>query len=211
MTPPINTRGWKPGATLLVLAALLSLPACSSTPHPSGPVRTTSGAAYETDPGFGGEMVVESVATTNTVVSIDAGQRRLELKRPDGRITLYKAGPGVANFDQIKAGDQVIATVVEEMAVYVKPASSALSVSASDLTVRAAPNAGADRTEVETLSLTARVLGIDPVFDTVALQTADGRIRTVRVSEYVNLADFNVGDDVSVRITRATTLTVDKP
>ena len=67
--------------------------------------------------GFGGETFITSTTTTSTVVSIDAVTRTLQLKQSNGKTTAYKAGPEVANFDQIKIGDLVQATVAEELAV----------------------------------------------------------------------------------------------
>ena len=57
--------------------------------------------------GFGGETFITSTTTTSTVVSIDAVTRTLQLKQSNGKTTAYKAGPEVANFDQIKIGDLV--------------------------------------------------------------------------------------------------------
>jgi S1-C subfamily serine protease len=64
---------------------------------------------------------------------------------------------------------------------------------------------------LDTLDFTAKVLAIDPWQHQVTLQTADGRTKPVRVGEYVNLADFNVGDEVVVRLTQALAILVEKP
>lgn len=62
-----------------------------------------------------------------------------------------------------------------------------------------------------TLVFTAKVKAINAWNYTVTLQLADGRTRTIHVSEAVNLADVNVGDNVSVRATEAAVLVLEKP
>jgi hypothetical protein len=61
------------------------------------------------------------------------------------------------------------------------------------------------------LSFTGKVLAIDLIGHQATLQLADGQTRTVRVRKAVNLADFNPGDTVSVRITETTTILVETP
>jgi hypothetical protein len=110
--------------------------------------------------GFGGETFITSTTTTSTVVSIDAVTRTLQLKQSNGKTTAYKAGPEVANFDQIKIGDLVQATVAEELAVDVAPANASLSTSNKMALVRS-PNGG-PLINVDTRNLTAALVSVDP-------------------------------------------------
>ncbi|MFZ0826615.1 MAG: hypothetical protein WAO02_04255 [Verrucomicrobiia bacterium] len=200
-------------AMLLLSAALLALTACSSTPSPSksNSNQPTNPATYADQGNFEGQVVVNTVIQTNTVVSIDAAQRRIELKHADGKITSYKCGPQVANFDQIKVGDQVKATVVDEVALFIKPASQMQSITATAVAVGARLGAKPGVVSLDTLNFTAKVLSINPWLHQVTLQTADGQTKPVQVGEFVNLADFNVGDQVVVRLTQALAVLVEKP
>jgi len=45
----------------------------------------------------------------------------------------------------------------------------------------------------------------------VTLQLPGGLSKTIRVSEFVNLADVNVGDTVSVRASEAAVVRLEKP
>ena len=177
---------------------------------PVGPAHQP-GAAYASQGNFEGQVVVDSITRTDTVVSIDAAHRTIDLKHEDGRITSYKCGPQVANFDQIKVGDQVKATVVDEMALFIKPASRMQSISLTNSVVGARLGAKPGVVSLDTLDFTAKVLAINPWQHQVTLQTADGRTRPVTVGEFVNLADFNVGDEVVVRLTQALAVLVEKP
>lgn len=204
-----NIPNW--AALLLVPMVLAGLSACSSTPNASQSSPPTSPAPYASQGGFEGQVVVDSITRTDTVVSIDAAQRTIDLKHEDGKITRYKCGPQVANFDQIKVGDQVKATVVDQMALFIKPASQMQSINATNAVVGARLGAKPGVVSLDTLDFTAKVLAINPWLHQVTLQTADGRTKPVTVGEFVNLADFNVGDEVVVRLTQALAVLVEKP
>jgi hypothetical protein len=51
---------------------------------------------------------VETKDGTATVVSIDYENRTGTLRLPDGTILTFKARGEMSNFDQVKAGDQVL-------------------------------------------------------------------------------------------------------
>lgn len=198
--------GW-----VISLLFLLMFTACSSTPSPSKSNPSTNPAASAGAGNFEGQVVVNSITLTNTVVSIDPAGRTIELKHADGKTTSYKCGPQVANFAQIKVGDEVKATVVDEMALFLKPASQTQSLAATGATVGARLGSKPGVVSLDTLDLTAKVLAIDPWRHQVTLLTADGRTKPVTVGEFVNLADFNVGDQVNVRLTQALAVLVEKP
>jgi hypothetical protein len=198
-------------AQMLLPAALAGLTACSSNPVTSKSGAPTSPVAYADRGNYEGQVVVDSVIRTNTVVSIDAALRTIDLKQENGKITRYKCGPQVANFDQIKVGDRVKATVVEQMAVFIKPASQMQSINATNAVVGARLGAKPGVVSLDTLDFTAKILAINPWLHQVTLLTADGRTKPVTVGEFVNLADFNVGDEVLVRLTQALAVLVEKP
>ena len=143
-------------------------------------------------------------------MSVDKPNRTVTLKHEDGSLGTYKAGPQASGFNTIRAGDTVIVRLVEEIAVFAKPAGSPLVASASTFSVRATQGPDTAATTVNAISFTARVAAMDYVLDVITLQMPGGQLRTIHVSEYVNLADFNVGDDVAVRITEATAVAIDK-
>ncbi len=189
------------------LGLLLFCGACSSTI----PLQVTGSETFAGSQDFGGETVVTAIQTTNTVLAIDAAHRRLTLKNASGKIHQYKAGPQVINFNQIKVGDVVKATVVERMSIFLRQNSSSQSLSGSALVVRAAPGVKPHVVGVETLDFTATILDINNWLDQVTLQGVDGLTRTVSVGESINLADFNVGDQVTVRLTEALAILIEKP
>jgi len=97
----------------VLVAATLALTGCWTAPttrvQPAGEPRLIQGG-----------IAVQSVKEPAVVQSVDAGTRTIVLQnwsRPAK--STYKAGPKVSNFDRIKVGDQVEATVAEELTVYV--------------------------------------------------------------------------------------------
>jgi len=195
-----------PGAAAIAL--LLFCGACSTS---TIPLKVTGPETFAGSQDFGGQIVVNAIQTTNTVLAIDAAHRRVTLKNTSGKIHQYKAGPQVVNFNQLKVGDLVQATVVERMSIFLRPDSTSQSLSASALVVRPLPGAKPAVVGVETLDFTATVLDINNWLDQVTLQGVDGLTRTVSVGESVNLANFNVGDQVTIRITEALAILIEKP
>jgi hypothetical protein len=190
------------------LALLIFCGACSTS---TIPLKVTGQESFAGSQDFGGEIVVNAIQTTNTVLAIDPAHRRVTLKNLNGKIRQYKAGPQVVNFNQLKVGDVVKATVVERMSIFLRADSSAQSLSSSSLVVHGLPGAKPDVLGVETLDFTATILDINNWLDQVTLQGVDGLTRTVTVGESVNLADYQVGDQVSVRITEALAILIEKP
>jgi hypothetical protein len=63
---------------------------------------------------------------------------------------------------------------------------------------------------VNTVRLTAKILAFNYDQEQITLQLADGTTRTVTVRAGVNLGNYNVGDTVSVFITEAMTIALEK-
>jgi hypothetical protein len=199
------------GFLRLTPAALLALAACSTPLPPESQWKTETYQQTAGSAGFGGQVVLDTTTTNATVVSIDAAQRTLLLKYPDGRTTTYTAGPEVKRFNQIKVGDVIKATLADERALSLDKGGPLSNVSATDSTV-ALPDTGKPGVKkLRILSFTGKVLAIDLIGHQATLQLADGQTRTVRVREAVNLANFSPGDTVSVRITETTTILVETP
>jgi len=210
---PTALRTLKFAVTALMPAALLTFTSCSSAPATGKVNEPTNPAAYANAPDFGGEIVTDAASTTATVVSVDHAKRLVVLKRADSSLVTYKAAPGAPGFDDIKAGDVVKVSVAEELAVFLGMNSVPVGVGSKSarLRVRLPGGTQAIATEVATLVFTAKVKAINAWNYTVTLQLADGLTKTIHVSEAVNLADVNVGDNVSVRATEAVVLVLEKP
>jgi hypothetical protein len=197
-------------ATAVLTAAVLVVTSSCSSPPPKGPYAVHTFQQEGGGSGFGGAVLVNSVTTNATVVSLNTAQRQLLLRFPSGVETTYRAGKEISNFDQIKVGDQVKATTVEEFAISIA-APGALANPTNRVTVMRAPNGlELGPKPVDTVRLTAKILAFNYDQDQVSLQLADGTTRTVKVRTGVNLGNYNVGDTVSVLTTEAMTIAIEK-
>jgi hypothetical protein len=192
------------------LAAVAGLTACSSKPPaPDKPMKPETLQQEIGYAGLGQETVIDPVTTNATVVALDPGQRVITLKYANGMVAPYKAGPEVGNFNELKVGDEVKLTAVQEIAVTLLLASAPLS-GQDKVVLRRPPGGTGPPLVVDTRTFTARIINIDPWRRLVALQMADNQTKTVNVRETIDLGAFHPGDDVSVRITESRAFEVEK-
>jgi hypothetical protein len=190
-------------AAILMLGVVASGEDNSATTQPSA---TTAPTATR-EPGR-----VETTEHTETVTvsAVNPDTREVTLKAPDGTVSVYKCGPDVVNFDQIKVGDQVKATVVEQLAIFVRKTTDAPSANQSHVVALAAKGDKPGVVMATTTELTAQVKAIDPDAHTATLTGTNGTV-TFHVDPAVNLTNVHVGDNVVIQYTQGIALTVEKP
>jgi translation elongation factor P/translation initiation factor 5A len=193
-------------ATIVVMpAAMLALTSCSSTPQGEG---TTMVAAQK---GVPGGVIVDTYKVTATVTAVDAASRKVTLAMADGAKTTVKAGPEVVNFDQIQVGDQVKATVAEQLVVFVRkngePASDGEAAAVALAPVGAKPGV----LMANTVEVTAKVEALDLEHRKATLRFPDGTSKTFKVRKDVDMTKAKLGDEVVIRTTEAVAITVEKP
>lgn len=198
----MNAKNPKFAAWALLPVALLALTSCAKTPKGTGEAEV-----FETPDGA---ARIETYQITATVTAVDAAKHRMTLQTPDGAKMNVKATKDV-NLDPIKVGDRVTATVGEELAVFLRKSSA--PPSAGEASAVALATAGADRAMfmADTMEVTARVTKVDMKHRKVTLQFADGKTNTMRVGKAVNLAEVQVGDAVTVRVSESLAVNVQKP
>jgi len=183
-------------------AAILTFSACSTTME--GVENTT---VIETADGV---IIVDTFTTTATVTGIDSAKRKVTLVSPGGSMSIYKAGPDVVNFAQIRIGDQVKATVTEEAAVFI--GSGAQPSATGGVVVAFAPvGAKPGRVVVETAQITVKVTDVDATKHKVTFQLPDGTTKKVKVGSKVDLSTLHPGDNVTMQVSEGFAITVEKP
>jgi hypothetical protein len=129
-------------------------------------------------------ITVESVKAHVIVESVDRTSGTIVVRVPGAPETsTYKVGREVENFHSIGMGDQVKATVKEELSVYV-------------LRDGQAPGANG---APEKIAADARVLSVDPSYRLLTLQYPDGEKETLKVALGVKLEEMAAGDAVVIR------------
>jgi hypothetical protein len=186
--------------TIVVLlpVAMLALTSCSSTKND------------QADEIRGG-VVLDAVTGTATVTAVNAADRTVTLQRPDGSSKTLECGPEVRNFDQIKVGDQVTATAVDEVAVVLMKGDVPPVAGSTTAIVRAPLGSKPGGEIVHTIGFTAKVVSVDKDKREVGLEMADGTTKKVKVGPNIDLNNVKVGDDVGVRVTRAFAIDVTAP
>ena len=193
-------------ATIVVMpAAMLALTSCSSTPQGEGTTMVTA------QKGVPGGVIVQTYKVTATVTAVDAASRKVTLITADGAKTTVKAGPEVVNFDQIQVGDQVKATVAEQLVMFMRkngePANDGEAAAVALAPVGAKPG----MVMANTMEETGKVEAIDLAHRKATLRFPDGHSQTFKVRKDVDMTKGKIGDEVVFRTTEAMAISVEKP
>jgi len=140
----------------------------------------------------GGEQVVL------TVKSINSLNRKIALEMPDGKVIETVVKPDMQNIQNVNPGDKVVIDYVELQAVAVEKVSTSLmgTLKTGEKTV-APETAGLPG---ETYDVARESIGsvqkVDTGARTVTVDVGEGRMRTVKVGDAVDLSDIKAGDTV---------------
>ena len=198
-----NILNW--AALTLLPAAMLAFTSCSTEPKGEGAGFTA------VHPGVPGGVIVQTYKETATVTGIDTATRKVTLVAKDGAKTTVKAGPEVVNFDQIQVGDQVKATVAEQLVMFMRkngePANDGEAAAVALAPVGAKPGV----VMANTVEVTGKVEAIDLAHRKATLRFPDGTAKTFKVRKDVDMTKGKIGDEVVFRTTEALAISVEKP
>ena len=156
-------------------------------------------------------MIGEKVDLEGKVVSIDAATRTVVVEGELGRQISIVAPKDAPNFDQIKVGDPVAATYIESIALAIAPVPNAEpGASATTAVSTAPPGATPGGVIAEQIQLRAVVKSVDTETRRVTLEVPSGGERVLKVEEGIDLENVKVGEQVSVTLTRALAISIDK-
>lgn len=159
----------------------------------------------------GGVIVVDTFTATATISAIDTAKRKITLMSSDNKKTTYKAGPEVANFNQLQVGDEVTVALTEEVAVSIDRDGAAPSAAGATGVALAPVGSKPGGVLVDTMQVTAKVTAVDAKSRKVTFELPDGSTKKVRVGKKVDLASVMPGDTVTVQVSEGLAITVDKP
>lgn len=158
-----------------------------------------------------GAIAVETVQMTATVKALDRGKRTVTLAGKDGKRITYKVGKDAVNFDQIRVGDRVNVTVTEALAVFLRPQGTPPSAGEGAVVALAPKGSKPGGLVATTTEVTARVLSVDAATNHATLELPDGSKRTVSVNPRIDLSQVAPGTAVTVQVTDALAISVEKP
>lgn len=163
------------------------------------------------NPAMPAAVTVEQVNATFTVSAIDAASRTLTLKTADNSEMKCTAGDNVRNFDQIKVGDRINATLVDELAVFVSKPGMQPGVGTGGMVSLAPKGAKPGMMMAKTEDITAKICGIDADKRMITIEGPGGQCKTLSVGSSVDLAQLKKGDDITAQWTRALAINVQAP
>jgi hypothetical protein len=191
----------------LTAAVLMNLTACTMYQPPPSP-KEAGGMAYQE--GVPGGVMVNTVEVSARVIAINAGEREVTLLASDGKKYPVKVGPEAVNFDQIRLGDLVKATVTEELMVYLEEAGTYAGEGAAGVVALAPKGAKPGGVVAQTTQVIATVVAIDRAERTATLRFDDGETKTFPVRDDIDLSRYDTGERVVFRHTEMVAISVEK-
>jgi Cu/Ag efflux protein CusF len=157
------------------------------------------------------------VARTNelkaTVLGVDYKNREVVLQSTNGNLDRFAVSDRIQNFDKIRQGDEVNIKYYESVAYSVrKPGEELSATSRTDALATRPPGQTPGGVAMSVNNTTATIQSIDRDNRQVVLKGANGEIAHVFVDPSVgNLRRIKEGDQVSITMTKAIAVSVEKP
>jgi hypothetical protein len=190
------------------LACALALAACSAEASKPTPPPAAPAAAPEAKPA---PMAARAVTATAKVAKVDQKKRMVTLKGADGKTKTIHVGPEVKNLPQVKAGDTVVVTYYESIALAVKKKGEAeVGVTSASDTTTAEEGKMPAAVTATTTTITAKITAIDTENQTVTVKGPRGNSVTVKAQDPANLAKLKKGDLVQLTYTEAVAVSVER-
>jgi Cu/Ag efflux protein CusF len=187
------------GAALLIVPSLLCL-------APDGAARAeTTAPISSTD--------TEAATATALVTAIDAPTRTVTIKTDNGEMMDIKVGDNVRNFDQMKVGDKVVATLELALTYTVFPAGTKLPAEmVTGQAGRAKPGEKPAAQVSRSASLTGVIVGVDTEAHTVSVvEQRGGPVHVLHVKNperQAYLPKIHPGQILAITYTEALALQV---
>jgi Cu/Ag efflux protein CusF len=193
------------------IKSLLLLPAILATFVSCTTIQAETDTQTKIKEGVPGGEVVQTTRITATVTAIDAAKRKITFVTPNDEKLVLKAGPEVANFDQIRIGDQLKVTLTEKVLVRMAKPGEKTADTGAGLIGLAPIGAKPGLLTAEVQQATGTVTKIDLKKHKVTLQFADGSTETVAVRKDVDLTKHQVGEKVVIEVSEAFAILIEKP
>jgi hypothetical protein len=152
----------------------------------------------------------EPVTSTATIDAIDKANRVVTLELSTGALVDVTAPPEMEGFNSLKVGDQVSATYFEAIVVQLrKPGDPAPSGTPTTIVRRKDRQPGSETTRQRTVRVT--VDAVDPKTPSLTVKTAEGRVRTLKVTNAALLQNIKAGDTLDAAVHESLLVNVTRP
>ena len=193
--------------TRSILGALIGVSVVVASPVSAQQPSAAAGAIVEKAPGMAAGAQVATVSAK--VVAVDKDERLVTLQGPLGNQFRVVAGKEVRNFDQIKAGDELVVTHVEALTLELKKGGDGIRERVeSQGAARAPAGAKPGMAEVNRVSVVANVVAVNTRAQTVTLRGVEHTV-DLRVPDKNQLKLIKVGDQVQATYTEAVAVSME--
>ncbi len=189
--------------TLLAATSLLATTAMAQDKATSTAAPTMAVIADALDVG-------EKMTATATVLEVDQKHRKLNLKGEDGKPFTIQVGDEVRNLAQVKAGDKVVATYRQALAVSLEVVKgTGVNARVVTVSVGRAPKGEMPAGVVEEkVQMVGTVLAVDKEKRTVLIQGAVHHV-TLKIPADMDIKDLKAGDQVRATYTQELAVSVE--
>lgn len=157
-----------------------------------------------------GQTTAKATATgTATITAIDAPNRRITLKTPQGRVSDMTVGPEARNFEQLRVGDKVTVTYQEALTVSLKKGKGELTMKEREIAERSEPGAKPGGTMGREVTVVAEVVSVNKDAQIVTVKGPRGRVMDLHVEDPAQMQDVKRGDRVQAVYTEAVAISVE--
>lgn len=185
-------------AAILGVAALTALAGCAGDSRTETPPTTTQTMpqAQPTEP----RLIAEEYAEGEALVqAVNRTNRTVTLRNDEGRVTTVQV-PADVDLNRVKSGDTVMLGLYQSLSARVLPPGSA-PLGATVAAGSTAPGQPEGRAWAEQLVVVAEITAVDLTNHTVTLRGADGKVRTVTVTNpeiQERMNNLKIGDLLEV-------------
>ena len=138
------------------------------------------------------------VSVTGTITAINAADRTVTVKGPEGRSHTFTAGPEVRNFDNMKVGDAVEVDYQAAVAVALAKGNVGREKVETEVKARAPAGGSPGAAAARVTTIVAKVENVDRKRSTATLQGPEGRYVVVRVKDPKIMAEVKAGEEVYI-------------
>lgn len=157
-----------------------------------------------------GQATASATATAvATITAIDAPNRRITLKTPQGRVMDMTVGPEARNFEQLRVGDKVTVSYQEALTVSLKKGAGEATVQEREIAERSQPGAKPGGTMGREVTVVAQVVAVNKDAQIVTVKGPRGQVMDLHVSDPAQMQDVKRGDRVQAVYTEAIAISVE--